>query len=187
LEKAMSDHGVPLAFAFGQPVGGLVQVAYTVADIKAGMRDFTARLNIGPWFVTGPFVTPEGQYRGKPTRLELTLAMTFAGHVMIELIEQHNDVPSVYREYIDRRGHGFHHWAIGSRSFDDDVARYRGKGFEVAFSDRSPRGNRVVYMDTTAELNGMVEIIEMTEVLDARYAMMFEVSRGWDGRDPVRK
>jgi hypothetical protein len=164
-----------------------VQIAYTVADIATGMRDFTARLNIGPWFVTGPFETPEGQYRGKPTRLELTLAMTFAGHVMVELIAQHNDVPSVYREYIERRGHGFHHWALGSKSFDDAVARYRGQGYAVAFSDRSPRGNRVAYIDTTAELSGMVEIIEMTEVLEARYAMIYEASRTWDGRDPVRR
>ncbi len=176
----------PSLFPFGQSVGGIVQVAYTVPDIKAGMRDFTARLNVGPWFVTGPFVTSEAQYRGRPTRLEITLAMAFAGHMMIELIDQHNDVPSVFREYIDRRGHGFHHWAIGSKSFDGDVERYRKQGYEIAFSDRAPRGNRVIYMDTTADLNGMTEIIEMTDVLEARYTMMYEAARTWDGGDPVR-
>jgi len=40
--------------------------------------------------------------------------MSFAGHVMIELIEQHNDVPSVYRNIAEKRGYGFHHWGVAT-------------------------------------------------------------------------
>lgn len=176
------------AFPFGQPVGGIVQFAFTVADIDTGMRDFTARLGVGPWFVTGPFETPQATYRGAPTRIRLTLAIGFAGHVMVELIQQHDDKPSVYRETVERcGGHGFHHWAIGSKSFDADLAGYREAGYEVAFSDVAPRGNRVAYVDAGRDLPGMIEIIEMTDVLEARYAMMFAASQGWDGSEPVRR
>src|SRR5262245_57574140 len=132
-------------FAFGQPVGSIVQFAYTVADISTGMADFAARLRIGPWFLLGPFTASEGLYRGTPSPIRLSLAIGFAGHVMIELIEQHDDERSVYRELIAQRGHGFHHWAIGSRGFEADVARYEAMGYPVAFSDRSPRGVRVAY------------------------------------------
>jgi len=179
--------GSPKNFAFGQPVGGIVQFAYTVADIDQAMKDYGQRLGAGPWFVLGPFTAPEGRYRGAPSPINVTLAIGYSGHMQIELVQQNNDVPSVFREFIAKRGHGFHHWAIGSRSFEADIARYQAMGYEVAFSDRSPRGVRVVYMDTTAHLPGMVEIIELTEGLEARYAQMQAASVGWDGRDPVRR
>jgi hypothetical protein len=172
---------------FGQIAGGIVQCAYTVSDIDKAMRDFTSRLSVAPWFVLGPFTAPEGQYRGRPTDLNLTLAIGFAGHMMIELIQQHNDVPSVYRETIDARGYGFHHWAIASTDFDTDVARYQAMGYAIAFSDRSPSGVRIVYMDTTRDLPGMTEIIELTPALEARYTEMYQAARTFDGKDPIRR
>ncbi len=33
--------------------------------------------------------------------------MSFAGHMNIELIQLNNDAPSVYAEWIERRGYGF--------------------------------------------------------------------------------
>jgi hypothetical protein len=171
---------------FGQIAGGIVQCAYTVADIDKSMRDFASRLRVAPWFVLGPFTAPEGQYRGKPTNINLTLAIAFAGHMMIELIQQNNDVPSVYRETIAVRGHGFHHWAIASTDFDADIARYLAMGYEIAFSDRSPGGVRIAYMDARDDLPGMIEIIEMTAALEKNYTEMYLASRAFDGRDPIR-
>ncbi len=80
-----------------------------VENIALAMRDFTDRLKVGPWFVSGPFVPAKGVYRGAPTDMRLTLAVGFAGHMMFEVIEQHDAKPSVYREMIETRGYGFHH------------------------------------------------------------------------------
>jgi hypothetical protein len=173
--------------SFGQPVGGVVQAAYTVKDIGRRMKDFTARLNVGPWFVTSPFVPSKGFYRGNPTDMSLTLAVAFAGHMMIELIEQHDEKPSVYQETIKLKGYGFHHWAICSKSFDKDVAIYEAAGYPVAFSDLSPRGVRIVYMDTTPDLPGMLEIIETTDALETIYQSYFDAAQNWNGEDPVRR
>jgi hypothetical protein len=171
---------------FGQPVGGIIQVAYIVEDIQRSMLEFTQRLRIGPWFVSGPFVPPEGLYRGSPTRMRLTLAVGFSGHMSFELIEQHDDLPSVYQEVIKARGYGFHHWGVPVADIDKAVAEHRAQGYEVAFSDRSPRGYRIVYMDTTRDLPGMIELMEMTPALEARYTEMYLASVGWDGADPIR-
>jgi hypothetical protein len=173
--------------SFGQPVGGIVQIAYTVKDIERGMRDFTERLNVGPWFVTGPFVPSRGFYRGQPTDMSLTLAVAYSGHVMVELIEQHDDKPSVYQETIKTKGYGFHHFGICSRSFDADVARYEKAGCPVVFSDVSPRGVRIVYVDTSRDLSGMLEIIEATDALEAIYHSYFAAAQDWNGEDPVRR
>lgn len=171
---------------FGQPVGGIVQVAYIVEDIRRAMTDFAARLKVGPWFVTGPFTPKAALYRGRPTDISLTLAVGFSGHMSFELIEQHNDVPSVYRETVERRGYGFHHWGVPVADLDAEVERYRALGYEIAFSDRAPRGYRIAYMDTTRDLPGMIELMECTGLLEERYTEMHLASVGWDGTDPVR-
>jgi hypothetical protein len=57
----------------------------------------------------------------------------------------------------------------------------------VAFSDRSPRGVRIVYMDTTADLPGMLEIIEMTDALEQRYLEMYRASLDFDGSEPIKR
>lgn len=171
----------------GQPLGGVIQMAYIVEDIRKSMQDFTARLGVGPWFLSGPFVPPEGLYRGQPTDMTVSLAVAFSGHVTIEVIQQHDTKPSVFQEFIGRRGYGFHHWAIGARDFDGEVRRFQRQGYEIAFSDRSPRGVRIVYMDTSRDLPGMLEIIEITDDLEDIYLEMYQASVGWNGSDPVRK
>ncbi len=172
---------------FGQPLGAIVQFAYTVEDVDRATSDFTARLGAGPWLVRGPFRPLEGRYRGEPTSPLLTVARAFAGHVMVELIAQHDDVPSVFNEGRGAARYGFHHWAIMSETFDEDVERYRALGYEEAFSDRLPSGARVVYVDATRDLPGMIELVECTEEQERVYTQLYRAAAGWDGEDPVRR
>ena len=102
-------------FSFGARDNGVIQIAYTVADIQAAMRQYSELLRVGPWFLVGPFVPPKGIYRGATTTMRISLGLAFAGETMIELIEQHDELPSVFRETLKLRGaHGFHHWAVGA-------------------------------------------------------------------------
>lgn len=177
-----------MRYSFGQREGGIIQVAYTVADIETGMHRYSEELGIGPWFLIGPFVPPKGVYRGQPTRMRVSLAVAFAGEVMVELIQQHDEEPSVYHETLRARGaHGFHHWAIGARDFDTTLAAYEAKGYPQVFSDLSPRGVRIVYVDTSRDLPGMLEIIEMTDGLEAQYKQMYDAARAWDGTFQVNR
>jgi Glyoxalase/Bleomycin resistance protein/Dioxygenase superfamily len=173
-------------YSFGARDNSIIQFAYTVDDIQEGMRRYTDLLSIGPWFLIGPFVPAKGVYRGAVTTMRISLAVAFSGEAMVELIEQHNETPSVYQETLKARGaHGFHHWAIGARDFDDTLARFKRQGYPVAFSDISPRGVRVVYFDTTRDLPGMLEIIEMTTDVEEQYRRMYQAAKDWDGRYAV--
>jgi hypothetical protein len=175
-------------FSFGARDNSIIQFAYTVDDIQSGMRRYTDLLGIGPWFLIGPFVPAKGIYRGAVTTMTISLAVAFAGEAMVELIEQHDGAPSVYQETLKARGaHGFHHWAIGARDFDAAVARFNGLGYAEAFSDISPRGVRVVYFDTTRDLPGMLEIIEMTTDVEEQYRAMHQAAKDWDGQHAVIK
>ncbi|MFC0534085.1 hypothetical protein [Phytohabitans kaempferiae] len=70
--------------------------------------------------------------------------------------------------------------------WDRFVAQYAARGHEVAYEDTLPSGARVVYVDTTAVLPGMVELVEYTPAQARVYARFHEASVGWDGTDPVR-
>ncbi|HUN57649.1 MAG TPA: VOC family protein [Candidatus Binataceae bacterium] len=171
---------------FGQPEGGIIQTAYVVKDIQQAMQEWITKLKVGPWFLLKHFTGEDALYRGKPTDVDVSIAMSFAGHMMIELIEQHNDVPSVYREISENRGYGFHHWGIATADFERDVERYRASGCDLAFYERVPSGGRVGYMDTTSYLPGMAELIELGASFDATFSRMYGATLAWDGRNPVR-
>jgi catechol 2,3-dioxygenase-like lactoylglutathione lyase family enzyme len=164
---------------FGARIGGIAQVAYVVADIDDAIAHYTRQLGVGPWFMRGPFTPPEGLLRGRPHSPTITLARGFTGHTMIELITQHDDGPSIYHEHPGPRRYGFHHWAVMSDDFDAQITRYAEAGFEEAFSDRLPSGSRVIYVDSTEALGGMIEVIEYTAAQERTYTEMYQAAVGW--------
>jgi Glyoxalase/Bleomycin resistance protein/Dioxygenase superfamily len=173
--------------SFGQPDDGIVQMAYVVEDIHRAMEEWTTRLRVGPWFLLDRFSGVDPRYRGQPTSVEIALAMSFSGHMNIELIQQLNSAPSVYCEITDRCGYGFHHFGVATSNFEREVERYRASGNELAFSLRVPSGGRVAYLDTTATLPGMVELIELGHGFEPTFNRFYRASIGWDGSDPVRR
>ncbi len=174
---------------FGQPMNGIVQVAYTTDDIRRDMDRFTRQLGIGPWFLFEGFEFQWCRFRGDETSLGIDLAMGFNGHMMFELIEQTCDSPSPYRETVEKRGHGFHHWArtCPQGEYDSICEAYAADGFELALEAAVTVGGRAAYVDTYDTLGGMIELIEMTPEVEELFAMIHHESRLWDGSDPVRR
>lgn len=172
--------------SFGQPDNGIIQMAYVVPDIKRAIEHWTEELKTGPWFLLEHFTGVDPQYRGQPSQAVMALAMSFAGHMNVELIQPLNDAPSVYRDVIEKRGYGFHHFGVATSKFDEDLARYRAEGYELAFSCKVPSGARVGYLDTTADLPGMLELIELGADFEPTFNRFYRASIGWDGKDPVR-
>lgn len=172
--------------SFGQPDDGIIQAAYVVEDIHRAMHEWSTRWKVGPWFLLDRFTGVDPIYRGEPSRASIALAMSFAGHMNVELIQPLDWQPSVYRETINKRGYGFHHFGVATRKFDEDVERYRASGAELAYLLGVPSGGRVAYMDTTASLPGMTELIELGPGFEPVFNRFYQASIGWDGSDPVR-
>lgn len=171
---------------FGQPSSGIVQFAYTVPNVREAAQRWTDLTGIGPWFIRGPFTTTKSRYRGELAPARLVVAQAFSGHSMIELIEQQDNAPSVYRERIDVDGFGFHHVARSTLDFDADFAKYVAGGFSVAYESILPTNARLAYFDTTEELGGMVELVELTTAQEDVYTNVFRAAQGWDGTEPFR-
>jgi len=149
-------------------------------------RAYTAQLRIGPWFVRGPVRCPPRVTDREPSPAMITVARTFSGRGMLELIQQHDEAPSVYLDVVQTRGYGFHHWGIAVRDFDAELAHHQRLGARVAMLFEAPTGARVAYLDAPGFLPGMIEVIEMTPAHEATYDEIFQAAQGWDGHELTR-
>ena len=172
---------------YGQPMGGIAQTAFVVADVPSAIDPGVGNTGAGPFFVLDHFLVPGQTYRGEESTADITIGMGFAGHMLIELIQPLDNNPSVYRETIAHRGYGFHHFGLASADVDADSAAYRARGYHEAFRAAVPTGGEVVYLDNGAGAQlGFLELLPVTPGMDATFTRFWEASREWDGADPVR-
>ena len=171
---------------FGQPDNGVMQMAYVVKDIHQAIDEWIKCLKVGPWFLLEHFSGENPIYRGQPSKADVAIAMAFAGHMNIELIRPNDDHPSVYKELIDARGYGFHHWGLASADVDTDVKRYQAMGMEVAFRAGVPTGGDVAYLDSHGSLPGFVEFIQVNPLMEQVFTGFYRASLSWDGTDAIR-
>ncbi len=173
-------------FGFGQKTGQIIQMAYVVEDIHAAMAWWIESANCGPWFLLDSFTGADHMYRGAPSTADVKIAMSFAGHMNIELIQPKDNNPSVYREMIDQRGYGFHHVGIAVDDVDAEIKNYAAKGYTLAFRASVPTGGAVAYLCNGNNLPGFVELIPATAGMDSAFTAFWRASDGWTGENPVR-
>jgi hypothetical protein len=171
---------------FGQPRTGVIQMAYVVPDLRAAIRAWVDDLGVGPWFLLEHFTGVDAVYRGQSSSADVAIAMSFAGHMQIELIQPNDEQPSVYRETVQQRGWGFHHVGIGTDDLAAASAEHEARGHTVAYRAGVPTGGEVVYLDAGPASPGMIELIECNPGMDAAFTGFWRASLDWDGSDPVR-
>ena len=86
-------------------LGPVRQVGYVVKDVEKAMQEWV-RLGVGPWFYTEKVPVEDFQYMGKPYDLNMSVALTHSGYIQVELIQQRNDAPSLYRDFLETRAEG---------------------------------------------------------------------------------
>lgn len=172
---------------FGQPMGGVMQTAYVVEDIRASIDHFIRDCASGPFFLLDHFWAADQVYRGAPSKADVAIAMGFVGHMLIELIQPLDDHPSVYRDTVEKAGYGYHHFGIACEDVEATLPSYLARGYEVAFRADVPTGGRVAYLENGHPAQpGYVELIPATTGMDAHFTNFWKASQGWDGKDPIR-
>ena len=175
--------------AKSRPFGARIfQIAYVVPSLEAAIPHYASCLSAGPWVVLDHFRPLSQKYRGQPTDLDLSLALAYSDSIMVELIQQHDGLPSVYRDVVDSRGYGFHHFAVSTLDYEEDCAKYSGLGYEAAFEAVVPETldkARVTYFDARADLPGMIELVEFNEKVDAFFGSLRVAAANWDGQNLI--
>jgi len=143
----------PSTAAPSPPLGAkLSQYALVVKDLQA-VSDYWAKLGIPAMDVTHPTLT-DLQYHGQPGRFDQELGWHRHGTVTWEWIAPLAG-PTVYQDFLDTHGEGFHHLAFDVADIDAAGAFWSEKGFPIVQSGGwgekgQPGSGRFAYADTTA-------------------------------------
>jgi len=166
-----------------------MQKAWVVPNIDEAARRWSAALGIGPFFVAT--YTPERfeslLYRGAPGVLTMTTAIAYAGDEQIELIQPLGDAPNAYRDTVPDGASGFHHLCFWSRDLDADIAHYSALGYPIANRGQMAGGPRFAYMDATAGIGSMIELLEWSAGLEAFFDGLRRQCAEWDGAEVIRR
>ncbi len=172
-----------------QGFGSVRQVGYVVRDIEEAMRHWVA-LGVGPWFYKERVQSTEYRYYGRDSALPaLSIALANSGDVQIELIQQRDDVPTLYRDTLLQQGESAQHIAYWTlEHFDDWCAKLLALGYVEGHAGRmgAQRG-RYAYFVHPRLPSAMIEISESTGGKGEYFAQIREAAQGWDGRDPIRR
>lgn len=137
------------------------QVAIVTWDLQKTMENYTRLLGWGPWNV----------YRHEPPRLHDTTlagdpvdytmlgAETHVGDLGFEIL-QPLEGPSIYREWLEQHGEGFHHLAVMLHDIDESTAlkeRFAEQGMRVLMSGQIGETIEFFYVDTEPSLKIIVE------------------------------
>ena len=163
------------------PVG---QIGYVVRDVDAATKQWTDSIGVGPWHIFDPAPFDVLRYEGEPTDAEVTIALGFMGEVQIELIQQNNDAPSMYREVLDTYGEGVQHICFYPDDYDAAIEAGLAAGMTMA-QDGRIWGIDFAYL--RGEGGRVIELGRLDEKGQARRRAGIEAAAAWDGSDPFRR
>lgn len=170
--------------------GPIRQLCFVVPDVHAAIRHWVDGPGVGPFYCIEDSTVTDFTYRGRPAPCpRVSVALAQQGPVQIELLQQHDDVPSVFRTFIDTVGHGLQHVAYWTEHFDDLMATALARGYVEAQAGKSGRGrpdDRFAYLESGAHHGSTIEVSERGAEKRALFDAIARASVDWDGADPVR-
>lgn len=168
-----------------QAVGPVMQNGFIVPDWRAAALHWAEQLGVGPFFVVEHVEFSECRYRGEPTDIDMSVAIAYAGSFQIELVEQHNDAPSIYRDFLHANAPGLQH--VGALSEDLDAALdLNGLRERIIQDGVTSAGQRFAYVDTILHNGTMLEIVETDAAMRQGFDYMERAAANWDGSRPIR-
>lgn len=164
----------------------IYHLGFVVEDLAAAIDHWAGDHGVGPFFVAHDFEFRNPDYRGRPLAPRVDLAFAFNGRLMIELIEQVDDTPSVYRELVAESGYGFHHLGYLRRDLEASIRAAEEMGHACIFRAGFEGGSLVYCRPGDALGAGAIEYVQRTEGVEALLDMMYRAALAWDGSEAVR-
>jgi Glyoxalase/Bleomycin resistance protein/Dioxygenase superfamily len=173
--------------------GNIEQLGIVVRDADAAMTEWAQRLGVGPFYVFRNCVFENFKYRGKasPTPT-LTLGFANSGNLQIEVIQQHNDVPSAYKDFLADGHEGMQHvssWFGETHAYDKKRQQLLDSGLELIHEGAMVGGlARFSYFSTNLPGATMIELSETRlPALRPLMELLDSSSKNWDGSNPIRE
>ena len=167
--------------------GPIVQNAFVVRDLEPAVAYWSGKLGVGPFYMLEHIPFGKVYFRGAPLSLDMSVAIAQWGNIQIELIRQHDAVPSIYSEFLARHGEGLQHLGVMTASLDEHLERLRPLGIEPVQWGETAGGMRFAYINTDRQAGGMIELIETGPAVEAFFSKVRGAATNWDGSRPLRR
>jgi hypothetical protein len=164
--------------------GRIRQIGYVVRDLDRALAGWV-ELGVGPWFVIRS-MRQRVHYRGEPCEITLSLALANSGDMQYEVIQQQDDTPSIFTEFLSAGCEGFHQFAYWTEDFAATMQTIEEAGWPVVWSGGEDVGTRFAYVVPPNSPATIIEIMELTETTKGMAKFVRDAAEGWDGSDPIR-
>jgi hypothetical protein len=164
--------------------GPIRQIGYVVADLDRAIQGWI-QLGVGPWFVIRG-LPMRALYRGEPCETTLSLALSNSAELQLELIQQQDDAPSIFTEFLAANGPGYHQLAYWTEDFNGTMKAVEDALWPVVWSGGVGFGVRFAYVEPPNSPATIVEISELTDATVASSTFIRDAAASWDGSDPIR-
>jgi hypothetical protein len=165
--------------------GPMRQVGIVVRDIEKEMRHWVEVCGVGPWFYAEQLPLDEFRYKGRPYDLKVSIALANSGDVQLELIQQRNGVPSLYRDFLSAGHEGMQHWSSWPVNYHEIRERALRSGWQIGQEGDTPRGPFIYFLNE-GHPGTVIEMAEATPVRMRIFDQVREAALNWDGRDSIR-
>ena len=156
------------------------QLGFVVDDIVAAASRWAAVHGVGPFHIS-PVVEMQALVAGEVAPVSIQVGLAQAGPVQVELIQQHCDRPSIFRDWPSP----FHQLATVTSDFDGRKQHLEQCGYAIVGEIARP-DLRVAYVDTVADFGFYTEVVSSNPDFFARWNGISQTCATWDGTDPVR-
>ena len=167
--------------------GPLRQLGFVVSDADAAMKYWAEVMGVGPFLVFRNMSFENYRYRGKAaTSPLLTIGLAFSGPLQIEIIQQHDDAPSAYRDFMQAGPGEFQHvspWFKEAAGYDAAYQRLLETGMEVVHEGVVAGNVRCAYFATPGRGGPQLEISEALKQPHAQtWSSLQAAAESWDGK-----
>ena len=170
-------------------LGQRMQLGHVVSNMDTALTYWTEVMGVGPFVVLDSSVGDRQFFhRGEPSDVNFSIAISYMGDVMIELITPLNSEPSPYIEFLRSGREGLHHIGLWPTDFSATCEEMKQSGFTEVSSIRRPDGTKdIIYCDTPGAVGAMVELAEMTPLRARFLGGIKALADSWDGSRPIRR
>ena len=168
--------------------GAVRQNGYVVRDIHAAMTHWIEVMGVGPWYYMEHVKTDWFRHRGQDSAVEMSIALANSGDLQIELIQQRNDAPSLYKEFLDAGHEGLQHMSYWSHDYQTLYDKALGLGYRIGHEGQigGDKG-RFAYFDTQAHPGTIIEISDISGTKGPFFERVQQAALSWDGTRPIRE
>jgi len=150
--------------------GPVVQQGYVVPDIDEAIRHWLAR-GVGPCYIE-KHISPSCEINGEKAEVDISAAFAYSGDQQIEVIVQHNHVPTIYKQYLDKHPEGgLQHLAVWCNSIEKKLAEI---GANWVMQQRYGDGH--AYLDNKKASGTMIQLMAHSESIDIMFGFIKEGS-----------